>query len=390
MVMSLIFKLTHLFLVFLQMEMLRVFQLLTEKISCDMSSIPSAGVMFGMVNEGTPTSISFFLRVFGTTVGIQSVQVQGTSGQWKSLTRAYQNNWQWNGQGDIGEPFLVRATSILGDTLTLPTSISSASFSPNAKFFFGGQFPSPASGYGGSVSTSCLWPGPPADIFTNSLGGDSTLFWQDSSYTTTAPIYGNNANCPSGSCITVGPTGSNTGLQISYSAGVGSPSSYWTSFQFDVMSSSPETFLVYWTTVNSVTSTKVSFSATPTWTSHTIFMSTFFPGTTGNLHDLQFQFLANTTQPIYFDNIRLVGPLVSIVNRIASPSLAGPPPVGFLGYTGPAPCCFLNVNATPINSTNSTSSPASTNAPTQKSASSPIRSSLFFVLIAVLSAVLLF
>jgi len=336
-----------------------------RKVTCDMSSIPSAGVMFGLANEGTFSVNSFRLRVFGATVGITSVEVQGsvagaTAGNWVALNRIWEGGWTWT-LGDIGAPFSLRVTSILNDTLTLPSQITAAQIVANAKFMFNAQFTSPSAGYGGSSSSPCIWPGPPPDIYIDALSGDNFVFWRDyGSYTTSLPVYNSTTNCFSGNCISVGPSVEFTAMQIGYSAGVGAPSTYYTSFQFYVMSPATATFNVFWTG-----SVAVLVTTTTSWQLISIPMSNFYPTTTGSLQTVQFEFTANTTSTVYFDNLQLIGNTVPLLIRVASPLLAGPPPVGFSGYTVPSVCCIA------INGTTAAPTPETTNPPSTTTTPTP-------------------
>lgn len=335
-----------------------------RKISCNMSSISGVGVMFHMENEGKVQEAYFRMRVFGAAVGIASVEVKGaitggTGGNWTPLKRFWEGGWNWTNSGNIGAPFQVRVTSILGDVLTLPTTINSTDFQANKKFYFNAQFPLPPVGYGGS-SASCVWPGPPSSIYTDALVGDGFNNWVDwGSYTTQKPVYNSATNCFSGNCISVGPT-SPGAVQIGYSSGVGAPSTYYKTLSFYCTSSATTKINIFWTFSGAI-SEKITVNVTTTWTKTIINISSFFPTVPGKLHVLQIQFTSTTTQPVLFDDIQLNEPQVEIPLRISSPQFSGPPAVGFPNYNGPAICCEGNTTIpTPISTSIASISVAST------------------------------
>jgi hypothetical protein len=75
--------------------------------------------MFHMANEGNVQPTYFRMRVFGYSVGIKLVEVKGqptggTGGNWVALKQYWEGVWNWTSSGDIGAPFSVRVTSILG------------------------------------------------------------------------------------------------------------------------------------------------------------------------------------------------------------------------------------------------------------------------------------
>ena len=110
--------------------------------------------------------LTSMLAAYGERVGISSIEVKGsvsgaTGGNWTPLKRGWTGNFDWIDMGVIGAPFEVlldscvlvahcasrqlRVTSVLGQTLTYPGTITFAG-GPNTKFSFGVQFAQPTAG----------------------------------------------------------------------------------------------------------------------------------------------------------------------------------------------------------------------------------------------------
>ena len=120
------------------------------------------------------------------------------------LSRHWEGNFEWRDQGDIRPPFNLRMTSILGETITFPQAITPSN---GAIFDSGQQFAGPPPGYGGANNAlaQCVWPGPPADVYTDAFGSasafsDGTIAWRDFGGAETY-VTGSQCEGGSGSCI---------------------------------------------------------------------------------------------------------------------------------------------------------------------------------------------
>lgn len=322
-----------------------------RKVSCDMAGTtpsPSSGmgIMLANANEGNMQAGYFRMRMFAHAVGVANVEVKGsaggaTGGNWTPLKKIWQGAWDWINAGDVGAPFQVRVTSILNETIELPNPITQAQLTSNAKFYFAKQFQLPPANYGGS-SASCTWPGPDPVIYSGGVfGGDLLNKWGD--YRNGGTVnFVDTVGCRQGRCISWGQDSAYSQLMIGFLPGPGMPLSYYSSLSFYVKAASAGTRIdVFWfyNSGSQVTSSKVTISDVPTtWTQFTFNTSQFF-ATSGRFHVLNFQVTSAIPSARYlqFDEIQFNGPSISRVKPIASPLLAGPPPIGFPGYTGPDP-----------------------------------------------------
>jgi len=260
-----------------------------------------------------------------------------------SLPRYWEGCFNWTNGGNIGAPFQVRVTSVLGDVLTLPTSITDAQMTANAKFYFNSQFPLPTPGYGGSSSTPCVWPGPDPHIYVDGFGGDEFAKWGDWRGSTTIN-FADSVGCYKGNCISWNTDCIWAQVMIGYLPGVGAPASYYTNMSFWVKAAQAGYNLdVSWEGNGTVSSPQKITGVPTTWTQYVYQITDFWPGNAGFLQVFHVQTpkAIPSDRFFQFDEILLGGITIDRVNAIASPLLAGPPPVGFPGYTGPGPNTYL-------------------------------------------------